>query len=802
MNNRFLVFALLSMSTVSCSLSESVQPDVINSSDKVFYASIEESQPSYPDTKVYADEDLKILWNADDRITIFNKNTYNQQYRFSGKDGDNAGGFKKVVGDDEFFTGNDLDKVYAVYPYQESNSISNKGVFSYDFPYVQSFLPASFGRGANVMVSATTDNQLRFKNVGGYLSFKFYGKDVEVSSIVLRGNNGENLAGTGTVDMSSGLPELSFDASSATKKLTLDCSSPVSLGASASELTEFWFVVPPMTMSNGFTVKVMTSDGCVFEKTSNNKLVIGRNSITRMKPIEVVPVPLGSRFFELSGIGKVPYISRDFSLSANMQTFTEFLSGSLEIDYDRFVRDYTLTGVYGYENVLGDDGQVVNELTKIASIGTGYQTTLYFYDRKYNKTVNYGTVCYKSGSGISEPFTWTVKPMEMGANQSKTLYFRFEKGVNDIVYIAFTAEVASAARFDFGSNRIANEWYDDINGEVKNTARFNVRVPNSNSDDITDFSRTLDKFFMWYKPSIVLSADSDPVYKNYFSGTVSAPYMASDLATKYNYCFASEQPSIAGYNLCTNYWEDSRILYVASYQNTVTVNYNGRTIRVPAYDDSSIIATIDSDWNVKYHYAAGDNLAKKLLNLWSYSETDQSRMLYANVLANMFYGDSDIPAGTASLHIRFLRPVDIYLNAQSASLGEDIYVQRFINGIVDWNKQSLVRYDTNTGNLMENIIAGVNMFAYYGFRTLTINLDSPVASYGANVQLRYRFADGSYANVASSGQYTFNLSSISNLNNYVLTCSDTGSASGYIQIPVEFTYAWGTITSSFAVRII
>ena len=43
----------------------------------VFYASIEDA--SEPDTRVYVDESLRLLWHADDRVSIFNKYTFNQQ---------------------------------------------------------------------------------------------------------------------------------------------------------------------------------------------------------------------------------------------------------------------------------------------------------------------------------------------------------------------------------------------------------------------------------------------------------------------------------------------------------------------------------------------------------------------------------------------------------------------------------------------------------------------------------------------------------------------------------------------------
>ena len=181
------ILGLLLLFAASCSFNEIAlsEENIDSSADAVFYATVEE-QPD-ADTKVYADEDLKVLWNADDRITIFSKNTYNQQYRFLGEDGDNAGAFKKVQTDD-YITGNELDKTYAVYPYKETTKISNKGIITTSISAEQVFKEGSFGIGANTMVSATDDNMLKFKNVGGYLSLKFYGEGVSVSSITLKSN--------------------------------------------------------------------------------------------------------------------------------------------------------------------------------------------------------------------------------------------------------------------------------------------------------------------------------------------------------------------------------------------------------------------------------------------------------------------------------------------------------------------------------------------------------------------------------------------------------------------------------------
>ena len=253
----------------------------------VFYATIEDTGAAGTQTKVYADEQLRVLWNSDDMISIFNKKTANLKYQFDGEDGDNAGTFTKVS--ESAATGSDLPYVYAIYPYQEATSISENGEISFVLPAVQQYKANSFGPEVNTMVSVSEGNNLLFKNVGGYLSFKLYGSDVKVKSITLRGNNEEKLAGAALISMPyGGTPTVTMQES-ATDYVTLTCETPVMLGTTAEDYTEFWFVLPPTSFSKGFTISVFDDQGGLFEKSTSKFVTISRNTLSYMAPVEVVP---------------------------------------------------------------------------------------------------------------------------------------------------------------------------------------------------------------------------------------------------------------------------------------------------------------------------------------------------------------------------------------------------------------------------------------------------------------------------------------------------------------------------------
>lgn len=298
MKNHQFSIGLLVVSAVSCSIHEVDRSEFLASTDQVFLAQMESAIDD--DTKVFADDKLRVLWDADDRVSIFNKYTFNQEYRFTGETGANSGSFRKVESD-EFITGNTLEYVYAVYPYRPSTSIDNDGVLSMTLPAEQSCRANSFGLGANAMVSCTGNNELLFKNLDGFFMLKLYGDGVNVTSISLKGNNWEPLAGPATVLASEDdAPSLTF-GSGATQEISLILDTPVTLGTTAETATVFWLVVPPTTFSKGITLTVRGNGNGVFEKSTTKSLTVGRNKLTRMSALEVE--------LEQSGIAASKYLT-------------------------------------------------------------------------------------------------------------------------------------------------------------------------------------------------------------------------------------------------------------------------------------------------------------------------------------------------------------------------------------------------------------------------------------------------------------------------------------------------------------
>lgn len=255
----------------------------------VFYATMEGFSSGNQGTKVYADEDLKLLWNEDDCISVFYRTTFNQQYMFTGEDGDNAGGFEEIP-ISSFATANAIESIYAVYPYSKDNRVNNDGdLITVVLPQKQVYKEGSFGVGANTMVAITDNNFLSFKNVCGYLKLRLYGDNQTISSVSIEGNNGEKIAGKAFVSIHAGeTPSTNMD-DSGTETITINCPVAVTLGSSKTDCTEFIFVIPPTTFPNGFSIKVTNTNGAVFEKSTSNTLTISRNKMESMGALKVVP---------------------------------------------------------------------------------------------------------------------------------------------------------------------------------------------------------------------------------------------------------------------------------------------------------------------------------------------------------------------------------------------------------------------------------------------------------------------------------------------------------------------------------
>ena len=299
-----LTYLFLALSILFCGCSTFDEPiKVTNLTPGDLYAGFEE------ETRTYVEDGKYLRWHEDDRLTAFYGNTLNRQYKFNGATGDNSGSFSYVQNGD-LETGNTIDRIYAVYPYDETTTITDEGAISLTLPAVQAYAENSFGRGANTMIAVTEnveDTFLSFKNACGYLKLKLYNAEgATVKSIEVKGNSDEKIAGAATATIAFGeAPQLTM-AEGATTTITLDCGDGVALGATAETETEFWVVIPETTFAEGITITVTDTDGDIFEKSTTNEVAITRNEILPMAALNAefvinTPKPTNNEIWYTNG---------------------------------------------------------------------------------------------------------------------------------------------------------------------------------------------------------------------------------------------------------------------------------------------------------------------------------------------------------------------------------------------------------------------------------------------------------------------------------------------------------------------
>lgn len=235
------------------------------------------------DTRTYLDGQARMRWTADDRLTIFKKTTYNREFAFTGKTGANAGGFRQVSVDDDFWFGYDVDYNYAIYPHSADNAFDETDCFfTTTMPSEQTYVENSFGLGANTMVAASESGQLIFKNVGSYLRVMLWGENQTVKKITLSSVAGEALAGEAKIVATlTDAPTCTMVGT--TSSIVLNCPEAVEVNTTEDAPVSFWIVLPPVVLAEGYKVIVENADGKTQEYAVNKEKTFKRNVYNTLK---------------------------------------------------------------------------------------------------------------------------------------------------------------------------------------------------------------------------------------------------------------------------------------------------------------------------------------------------------------------------------------------------------------------------------------------------------------------------------------------------------------------------------------
>lgn len=309
-------------------------------------------------TKTYLDQDNNVLWSVDDQISIFAGATIAETYRLDDSSaGTEEGSFTLVEEQNGGFVSGslELDHNIAIYPgnpdLECSKAYKPGETAKYNISYVeipaeQSYRQESFDKQSfpMVAVSSKEDNTLNFKNICGALKLKLKGNQT-IDKIILRGNQGERLAGYGSVTASeSAVPQIEFEPSSSYDYIILDCGG---IKLSNSSITEFIFSLAPADFKYGFNLEIIDMFGDIYYIWTDKANSVKRSTILSMPACDVHGNPVSENTIELETTRLSPV---ELEISMPLDGIEQFYSvfGDYEASTLMILNDFKWNVLYGY----------------------------------------------------------------------------------------------------------------------------------------------------------------------------------------------------------------------------------------------------------------------------------------------------------------------------------------------------------------------------------------------------------------------------------------------------------------------
>ena len=291
---KFFLFALVATLFAACSTdaTQDLAPEIPTAPNELHVSFDEET------SRIQLGENGTPVWTEGDLVSVFYRSNAHDKYQFTGETGDTGGTLKRVSQSTPTMG---LDKVIAVYPYNENYLLSPlSGNIKALLPAEQTYLANSYGIGSSLMVSSSQTDRIYLKNVCGWLKLQFTGEGT-IEKIVLRGNNGEQVAGdiyicsddasctlasdlTGADGTNSGdLEGALVGTNTILTEVTLNCNG---VALNTETPTAFYIALPPQTFDDGISIIAMCDDGTIRTKSTESTLTIERNHIVPMATLD------------------------------------------------------------------------------------------------------------------------------------------------------------------------------------------------------------------------------------------------------------------------------------------------------------------------------------------------------------------------------------------------------------------------------------------------------------------------------------------------------------------------------------
>jgi len=246
---------------------------------------------------------VPVLWDATDEIWVRSQ-IGTAGVKFTTTESDITAGGKQAV-----FKGKveDQGPWCAAFPYSMVASTSTCATITFNLPATQEYRNKSFGTNANPTVTCwASGNNVTFKNVNGVLKLTVVGTGTVSKIVVIDNESSAKLWGTLAVTLdydSKGFSDATLtNTGSDANKLTLNCSSPITLDATIP--TEFHFVLPDGVFTKGFTIEFYDSSSKLLKSiVTEKKIDISHSKICKLSDLDID----GIVFSGGSGTASSPY---------------------------------------------------------------------------------------------------------------------------------------------------------------------------------------------------------------------------------------------------------------------------------------------------------------------------------------------------------------------------------------------------------------------------------------------------------------------------------------------------------------
>ena len=260
MQNRYIVLALAALlGAFSCNTREEGGPRSVK---------FQAVQGDTPVTRTVLQTDGSVFWSPGDAINLY--------YGASGatrlvSDNQSAVAQTTFSGTLDGLVPNGQDDFWAVYPYDETNYFNGSAV-TVSVPGVQPAISGTFAPEAFISMARSKDYTLQFYNLCGGVQFSVTKPGVQ--AVVFRGNNEEFLAGTVQASFGQDGRPMVDQAVKPMQELRLEASE------NGFEVGKWYYLVSlPATLSAGYTMTFMGTDGEVLAERVSEKPVTIKRSV-------------------------------------------------------------------------------------------------------------------------------------------------------------------------------------------------------------------------------------------------------------------------------------------------------------------------------------------------------------------------------------------------------------------------------------------------------------------------------------------------------------------------------------------